>query len=83
MSMMAVFILASFTVPERIGVTAQSMLWLLPLVAAISVVYKATKTPKIKYASFAKESALLFGSIIVFMLVTAVALCIMAWLITE
>jgi hypothetical protein len=83
MSIMAAFILASFTVPEKIGVTAQSMLWLLPLVAAIAVVYKATKMPKITYANFAKEAAILFGSIIVFMAVTAIALCVLAWLVTE
>jgi hypothetical protein len=83
MSIMAAFILASFTIPEKIGVTGQSMLWLLPLVASIAIVYKATKMPKITYASFVKESAILFGSIIVFMVVTAIALYVMAWLITE
>ena len=83
MSMMAAFILANFTVPEKIGVTGQSMLWLLPLVASIAIVYKATKMPKITCASFAKEAAILFGSIVVFMAATAIALCILAWLVTE
>ena len=83
MSIMAAFIMASFTVPEKIGVTGQSMLWLLPLVASIAVVYKATKMPKITYANFVKEAVILSGSIIVFMVVTAIALCVMAWLITE
>ncbi len=59
------------------------MLWLLPLVAAIAIVYKATKVPKITAASFLKEVVVLFGSIVVFMAVTAVALCVLAWLITE
>jgi len=59
------------------------MLWLLPLVASIAVVYKATKMPKITCANFAKEAAILFGSIIVFMAVTAIALCALAWLVTE
>lgn len=79
----AVFILASFTSPEKIGADPQSMLWLLPLVASIAVVYKATKLSTIKISSLLKESVVLFGSIIVFMLVTALALCALAWLVTE
>jgi len=77
------FVIATFTVPERIGVDPKSMLWLLPLVAAIAVVYKATKLPKIKPLYFLKESVILFGSIVVFMAVTALVLCILAWIITE
>ncbi len=77
------FVMANFTVPEKIGVSPQSMLWLLPLVAAISIVYKVTKMPKIKAAGFLKEVAILFGSIVVFMVITAVVLCALAWLITE
>lgn len=80
---LSALLLANFTMPERIGVTPQSMLWLLPLVAAIAVVYKATKVPKITAANFIKESVVLFGSIVVFMAVTAVVLCAAAWLITE
>ncbi|MFH1715974.1 MAG: hypothetical protein ABIF19_01365 [Planctomycetota bacterium] len=83
MSMTTAFILANFTIPEKIGVNPQSMLWLLPLVAAISIVYKATKVPKINIVSFAKETGILFGSIVVFMVVTALALYAFAWLITE
>jgi len=80
--MTTAFILANFTIPEKIGVNPQSMLWLLPLVAAISIVYKATKVPKVKLGSFVKETGLLFGSIVVFMIVTALALCALTWLIT-
>lgn len=83
MSIMDVFIIASFTVPEKIHIDPQSMLWLLPLVAAIAIVYKATKIPKIKAVSFLKEVVILFGSIVIFMVVTAIALCVIAWLITE
>jgi hypothetical protein len=83
MSIIAAFVMATFTTPEKIGSTPQSMLWLLPLVAAISVVYKATKLPEIKAANFLKESVILFGSIVVFMFITALILCTMAWLITE
>ena len=83
MSIADAFIIASFTVPEKIHVDPQSMLWLLPLVAAIAIVYKTTKIQKIKAASFIKEVAILFGSIVVFMVATAIALCFLAWLITE
>jgi hypothetical protein len=77
------FVIATFTSPENISTNPQSILWLLPLVAAIAVVYKATKVPTIKIGSFLKEAVLLFGSIIVFMIVTALVLCVLAWLITE
>lgn len=79
----ASYIMASFTIPEQISTTPQSMLWLLPLVAAIAVVYKATKLPEIKAANFIKESVLLFGSIVVFMFVTAFVLYSIAWLVLE
>ena len=83
MSIIAAFLTATFTIPEQIGVTPQSMLWLLPLVASIAIVYKTTKLPKIKAANFLKEVVILFGSIIIFMIITALALCALAWLITE
>lgn len=83
MSAIAALVTASFTVPERITVDPQSMLWLLPLVASIAIVYKATKVPKIAAASFLKEVIILFGSIVVFMAVTAMVLGVLGWLITE
>jgi hypothetical protein len=79
----ASFIMANFTIPEHIGTTPQSMLWLLPLVAAIAVVYKATKLPEIKAVNFIKEAVVLFGSITVFMFVTALILYAIAWLVLE
>jgi len=83
MSMMAAFLLATFTTPENIGVTPKSILWLLPLVAAISIVYKTTKLPKIRFVHLLKESIVLFGSIVVFMAITALVLVAFAWLVTE
>ena len=83
MATMTALLLANFTIPEKIGVTPHSMLWLLPLVASIAVVYKATKVPKISAANFLKETVILFGSIVIFMVVTALVLCASAWLITE
>ena len=83
MSIVTNLIIASFTVPEEIGITPQSMLLLLPLIASITIVYKTTKMPKIEFKSFLKEVVILFGSIVVFMTVTALVLSALAWLITE
>lgn len=83
MSMEALFVIATFTSPEDIGTNPQSMLWLLPLTAAIAVVYKATKLPTITAGKFIKEAAALFGSIIIFMVITALALYALIWLIIE
>ncbi len=77
------FVMASFTAPEEIGTNPQSLLMLLPLVAAIAVVYKATKLPTITAGKFSKEAAALFGSIIVFMAITALVLYALERLITE
>ncbi len=78
----AIFIIATFTEPEQFGANPQSMLWLLPLVAAIAIIYKATKLPAITAANFIKEAAILFGSIIVFIVIAALTLHAFAWLIT-
>ena len=83
MTITASLLMASFTIPEQIGTTPLSMLWLLPLVASIAVVYKATKLPEIKAANFIKESVVLFGSIVIFMLVTALILYAIAWVVVE
>lgn len=83
MSLMASFIMAGITVPERIGSNPQSVLWFLPLAAAIAVVYKATKLPKITADSFLKESVILFGSIVVFIVITSLVLFALSWVITE
>jgi hypothetical protein len=58
------------------------MLWLLPLVAARAVVYKATELPAITARHFIKESAVLFGSIVAFIIITALVLHALAWVVT-
>ena len=83
MSVECIFVTATFTAPQEIGVNPQSILWLLPLVAAIAVVYKATKLSKITVGVFLKEVAALFGSIVVFIVITALVLYALAWLATE
>lgn len=83
MSLMTFLVIANFIAPENIGTNPKAMLWLLPLTAAIAVVYKVTKMPTITAVSFIKEVVILFGSIIVFIILIAFALFALAWLIIE
>jgi hypothetical protein len=69
---MMTLMLASFTSPVYIGSTSGALLWALPLIAVISIVYKAIKLDEIKSGDFVKQVFLLFGSIVVFMILTAV-----------
>jgi hypothetical protein len=82
MTTFALSLLGSFTTPMRIGTDPASMLWLVPLVATISIVYKTTKVSSVRLWPFTKETAALFGSIIVFILVAAVILYGLAWIVT-
>lgn len=82
MPIFAISLLASFTTPMRIGTNPASVLWLVPLVATISIVYKATKVGHVRLWPFTKETAALFGSIIVFIVVAAVILYGLAWIVT-
>jgi len=76
-------LLLTFLTPERIGVTPFSVCWALPLIASISIVYKATKVFPFRPRRFAKETVELFGSIVAFLLVAAMILCGVAWLFNE
>jgi ABC-type Co2+ transport system permease subunit len=80
MSVIDILVIATFTAPEKIRANPQEMLWLLPLAAAIAVVYKATKLPKITASVFLKEATILFGSIVGFIIITALALFAIVWL---
>ncbi|MGA1979177.1 MAG: hypothetical protein ABSG99_01235 [Sedimentisphaerales bacterium] len=82
MSVIDIFVIATFTAPEQILANPQAMLWLLPLTAAIAIVYKATKLPTITATGFLKETALLFGSIVAFIIITALVLYALVWLIS-
>lgn len=83
MSLTDALILANFTRPESIGVNPPSILWLVPLATAIVVVYKATKVPKVEVVSFIKDSAVLLGSIMVFMFIAAMILFSLSKFVTE
>jgi len=76
-------IFATFTAPEAIRTNPTSTLWLLPLAASIAITYKATKVPKITPLNFIKEAAVLFGTIMVFVIIIIFVLYALAWLITE
>jgi hypothetical protein len=83
MNELAAFILAGIFAPEDLGTNPQSLLLLLPLAAAIAIVYKASKLPVIKAWNFIKETLILFASIVVIMIVTAIILLIVAWFVTQ
>jgi len=73
----------TFTAPEQVGVTPSSLLWLVPLVGSIAAAYKVTKLPTITAGNFIKETLVLFGSIVVFIAITAVVLFALTQLIVE
>ena len=75
-------VIASFNSPEPIQTNPQSLLLLLPLVATIAIIYKATKMPTITTGGFLKETVGLFGSIVIFIAITALVLYVLAWFIS-
>ena len=79
----AAFIMAGILAPEEIGTNPQSLLLLLPLAAVIAIVYKASKLRTISAWNFLKETIVLFASIVVIMIVTAIILLIVAWFVTQ
>ncbi len=83
MLQMTTFLVATFTAPQEIGINPQSLLWLLPLVTVISIIYKATKVKTLKVGNFLKEVGALFVSIIVFMAITAMVLHIFTYVVLE
>jgi len=83
MTALSGILLASFTTPMHIETDPASTLWLLPLVASIAVVYKATKVYKIVAYPFIRESAVLFGSILVFIAVAALILYGISWIVAD
>jgi hypothetical protein len=66
--------LASFTVPCDIGNGSMSLLWLLPLLAAVAVVWKTLKLRTVTAAKLIREIVILFGTILLFIALIAVAL---------
>ena len=77
------FMLAAFTSPIEIGTTPASMLWMFPLLAAIALVYKATKMRVLFTKKYLLQSALLFLSVSGFMIMAIVVLNLLSWLVTS
>ena len=80
---LSAIMMAGFLAPEDIGTNPRSLLLFLPVAAAISLVYKATKLPSVKAGNFLRESAILFGSIVGFLVITALVLLAVAWFVTK
>ncbi len=74
-------ICGSFTSPLEVGVTPWALFWLLPLLAAVVVAYKATKLEKIEAVSFIRECTVLFLSLTVFTILVGFALTAFMWLV--
>ena len=75
--------LASFTAPIEIHTDPASMIWMFPLLAAISLIYKATKMRVLFFKRYLLESLLLFLSVSGFMIMAIVVLNLVCWLITS
>ena len=76
-------VLAAFTAPIEIGTTPASMLWMFPLLAAIALVYKATKMRVLFTKKYLTESLLLFLSVSGFMIMAIIVLNLLSWLVTS
>ena len=75
-------IVATFTVPEYIGVEPKTMLWMFPLLASIAIVYKATKLRVMFLGKFFKEATILFATLSLFMILLGIALHIVVRILT-
>jgi hypothetical protein len=76
-------LIATFTSPENIGTTPQSLFWMLPLIAALALVYKTTKLKEITPGKFIRETVVLTGSIVIFIVVVAAVLYSLSRLLVE
>ena len=74
--------LASFTAPITIHTDPWSMLYMFPLLAAITLVYKATKMRVIFWKSFFIQSLLLFLTVSGFMIAAIIVINLVSWLVT-
>lgn len=75
-------IVATFMAPENIGTTPKSLLLMFPLLASVSIIYKATKLRVIFVYKFIKEVAILFLTLSLFMTGVAILLYFIVWIVT-
>ena len=83
MAIIALLPIAGFIAPQQITTSPTLILWVFPLAAAIAVVYKVTKLPRIKTVNFIKETSVLFGSIVIFISIAAIILYLVDLLIIQ
>ena len=76
------YLAATFTAPENIGTNPQSMLWMFPLLAAIAIIYKATKLRIIHLEKFFKEAGILFCTLSLFMIMSGIGLYLIVHFVT-
>jgi len=69
-----------FVQPLHVPTEPISLLWALPICLNIAVVYKAIKLEEFTAKLFVREVALLFATIIGFLIVVALALAGIMWL---
>ncbi len=75
-------LLATFTTPENIGMTAGSVLWIFPLLASVAFIYKATKMRVIFLRRFFRDVGILFCTLSIVMILVAVILHIVVRILT-
>lgn len=73
--------LAAFGAPLPINTDPWAMLWMFPLLAAITVIYKTTKMRVFRWKRFIRESLVLFLTVSAFMIGAIIVLNLIAWLI--
>ncbi|MHC4551699.1 MAG: hypothetical protein ACYSUT_02875 [Planctomycetota bacterium] len=76
-------LLASFTAPITIKTDPWAMLYMFPLLAAIALIYKATKMRVIFWKRFVRETLVLFASVSAFMIAAIIVINLISWLITS
>ena len=75
-------ILAGFTAPINIGTNPAAMLWMFPLLAAIAIVYKATRMTVIFPLKFIREVAILFATMSILMILAGVGIFLLVMILT-
>ena len=78
----SIVIIASFTHPMDISITPLSLLWMLPLIATISLIYKATKLRVIIWKKMLRETVVLFLTTTSFMYFLALVFWVIIEIIT-
>ena len=81
--MLNCLLLGAFTAPIEIGTNPAAILWMFPLLAAIALIYKATKMRVLRWKAFSKETFVLFITICGFMIAAILVLNLISWMITS